>query len=478
MPADEAIHGVRAQRPRERTGPRHAAPKKPLFTKIQVPAGRAIAIASMPTALLMGLSLAPTLAQADDQPSSRNLTIDEYEDCAEALDGTDADKDTSASPSPSPSDSASDATSDGKDDSSADSSDPADPSAEPEPSASKPADSGSTSNSSASNSSGGTSSGSSDSDSEPAPSATATKEPSSADTGETAAPTPSASESGGNVLEDIGNALKDIFTPGDETSASASASPSPSVSPSATESASDTAGDTADKATDAAKDTTDTAEKSEKAIESATDSAAKAVKGAEDAQEKAAEEAEEAAESASPSASASASASPSPSASESADAENCPAATDEAGGVEKIVALPDEPWHLEASSLTLKGADYKGVVKVKTANGTVKEVLKYVISGGTDIGDLHQIVNDSQSGKTYHVQAAKGSTSTITDGDTVMYTEKISGNLFGLIPVTFSPENPPPLNIPLIHFTDAKVTQAGQFGGTLHVPGLHQFATD
>ena len=60
--------------------------------------------------------------------------------------------------------------------------------------------------------------------------------------------------------------------------------------------------------------------------------------------------------------------------------------------------LPDDPWHLDASSLLLKGADYQGVVKVKTANGTVKKVLKYVISDGTDIGDLHQTV-DRQAGR-------------------------------------------------------------------------------
>ena len=52
-----------------------------------------------------------------------------------------------------------------------------------------------------------------------------------------------------------------------------------------------------------------------------------------------------------------------------------------------------------------------------------------------------------------------------------MYTESISGNLLGLIPVTFDPEHPPPLNIPLIYFTKVKVIQAGQFGGTLHRPG-------
>ncbi len=59
-----------------------------------------------------------------------------------------------------------------------------------------------------------------------------------------------------------------------------------------------------------------------------------------------------------------------------------------------------------------------------------------------------------------------------------MYTESISGNLFGLIPVTFSPDSPPPLNIPLIYFTHVKVVQAAQFGGSLHVPGMHVYTTD
>ncbi len=153
-------------------------------------------------------------------------------------------------------------------------------------------------------------------------------------------------------------------------------------------------------------------------------------------------------------------------------------ATDDEGGVDNKVPVADDPWYLNASSLLLKGADYQGIVEVRTANGTTKKVLKYVISGGTDIGDLHQTVKDEQAGKTYHVQAAKGLTSTIRGGDTVMYTESISGNLFGLIPVTFSPDSPPPLNIPLIYFTDVKVTQAAQFGGNLHVPGMHVYTTD
>jgi hypothetical protein len=200
-------------------------------------------------------------------------------------------------------------------------------------------------------------------------------------------------------------------------------------------------------------------------VKDTTDAASKAADSATKAAEKAAE-------------AATSSASPSPSASSSADAANCDAATDDTSGVDNKVPVANDPWYLNASSLTLKGADYQGIVEVKTAGGTVKKVLKYVISGGTDIGDLHQTVKDTSQNKTYHVQAGKGTTSTIRDGATTMYTQSISGNLFGLIPITFSPDNPPPLNIPLIYFTNVKVVQAAQFGGTLHVPGMHVYTTD
>lgn len=433
MPADEVTHGTDVEESRARTGPRHAAPKKPLFTRFHMPAGKAIALAAMPTAVLMGMGFTPTLANAEDQPTSRSLTADEYKDCVAALeDGASA----SASPSASASDS------DSKDDE-----------AEATPSAT--ATSGSDSGDDSSSDSG------SDDEAEPTPSASASSSSESsneAQSGATATPSPSASESSGNVLEEIGDAIEDIFTGDESASPSASASPTPSAT--ASEGASDDSAD--DDASDAAKDTTD----------KVTDTVGDTVKDTTDTASEAAEDTTEAVEKAAEAATAS------PSPSSTTDVDDCPVATDAEGGVDNAVPLPADPWYLNASSLLLKGADYKGIVKVRTADGTVKEVLKYVISDGTDIGDLHQTVKDEQSGKTYHVQAAAGSTSTIRDGDTVMYTESISGNLLGLIPITFSPENPPPLNIPLIYFTKVTVVQAGQFGGTLHVPGLHSYQTD
>ncbi|MFJ9351292.1 hypothetical protein [Streptomyces sp. NPDC101237] len=464
MPADEVTHGIDVDASRGRTGPRHAAPKKPLFTRFHMPAGKAIASVAMPTAVIMGMGFTSTLAIADTNntsTASNSQQADDYKDCVSALD--------SASPSASASDDAKE-------------------SATPSPSASSGSKDSSSDKGEGKNEDKGKDSGtssSSDSGSDDAKTPTPTPSKSSSSSGDsgssgsdaTATPSPSASANGagGGLLGSIGDAISGILGGGaaGSSSSDSAASPTPSASASSSstdkspsadkssstdksgtakdDSASGTVKDTVTKAaktvTDTVKDTTGTA----------TKAAGEVTKGAEDA---------------------TAGATPSPSDSAGAVPDDCKVATDDVSGVDNKVAVADDPWYLSASSLLLKSADYQGVVEVKTASGKTKKVLKYVISGGTDIGDLHQTVKDKTIGKTYHVQARSGSTSTIRDGDTTMYTESISGNLFGLIPITFSPDSPPPLNIPLIYFTNVKVVQAAQFGGTLHVPGMHVYTTD
>ncbi|MFK0121009.1 hypothetical protein [Streptomyces sp. NPDC090994] len=458
MPADEVTHGADAEASRVRTGPRHAAPRKPLFTRFHVPAGKAIALAAMPTAVLMGMGFTPTLAAADgnDQTStSKSLTAEEYKACVAALTGDEDGKGgkddqdgASASATASPSVSASGA-------------DEADDDTEPSPSATDTGTGAGTGTDSGVKA--GSSSSDSGSDDETAETETET-EPSATTAESSPSPSPSATASGGGVLEGIGDALEDLFTGGKSTeeSASATATPSPSATPSASASASaGPSGDGEDEgaASDAGDEASEAVQDAGETVDEATASPTAGGTGTGTTT------------SPTPSASASAGASADP-------AVDCPIATDAEGGVDNTLPLPNRPWELEASSLTLKGASYKGIVEVRTADGSTKKVLKYVVSNGTDIGDLHQIVHDETTGKTHHVQAAEGSTSTIRDGDTVMYTESISGNLLGLIPITFDPEHPPPLDIPLIYFTNVKVVQAGQFGGTLTVPGLHQYMTD
>ncbi|WP_031100786.1 MULTISPECIES: hypothetical protein [unclassified Streptomyces] len=474
MPADEVTRGTDVDGSRARTGPRHAAPRKPLFTRFHMPAGKAIASVAMPTAVLMGMGFTSTLALADNNgspspsTSAKSLTADEYKDCVKALD--DGTKDPSASPSPSASQSTpaspspSETTGSGKTQepggtSSSDSG--SDDKDTPEPAA--------TSGSSDSGSDSGSGSGSGSSDSGSAGSGSGSDSGSeSSSGGDTTTPT----QSGGNVLDTIGDTLGDLLTGGDKDSGTSSQTPAPTPSASQSSAADTTDTSSKDTSSGGGEKSGGTSDTVKDTVKKATDTVKDTVEGTAGTVSKTAGDATKAA------GDATASATPSPSASESASADDCPVATDDEGGVDNKVPVADDPWYLNASSLLLKGANYQGIVEVKTANGTTKKVLKYVISGGTDIGDLHQTVKDKQANKTYHVQAAKGSTSTITGGDTVMYTESISGNLFGLIPVTFSPDSPPPLNIPLIYFTNVKVVQAAQFGGNLHVPGMHVYTTD
>ncbi|MCX4845152.1 hypothetical protein [Streptomyces sp. NBC_00893] len=401
-----------------RGGPRHAAPRKSLLTKLHIPAGKAFALAAMPTAVFVGMGLTPKLALADD---SSDIPF-----------------------APGPCVTRSD-----------------EPSESPSPSASKPA----------SPSPSATDSGDKGGSATPKPSTTpsaseSVKPEAKTKAAEADAPaaTPSASPTptqSRNPLDPlgVGDALRDLFDGPDKETAS----PSPSAStaspkPSATDTAEKPAKKPVEKATDSAKETAD---KTAAAIREAAGKAGKSVKELDDSVKgldaKKDEDIPDGAKERFPC--------------PTADPEALAAADLETG----VPLLPDDPWILQSSMLTLNGLDYEGIVEVKTYGGKVKKVLKFTAKS-IDIDNLHQ-TTVGPAGTTGHVEARKGSKSTIRNGTVTMYTEELKGNLFGLIPVTFSPETPPPLNVPFAFFTKVKVTQAGQFGGSLKVPGLHNYFT-
>ncbi|MFD8511639.1 hydrogenase expression protein HypF [Streptomyces antimycoticus] len=433
---------------RVRTGPRHAAPKKSVLTRLQVPAGKAIALAAMPTAVLMGMGLTPQLASANPRPEDRYKAGP----CVSQPD--EADKDDSKG--------GKDA-SDSRPDDKADKADKADKGAEDaKGSSEKGSQDGSKGSEDSSDGKAG--SGDDKATSTPSPSRSSSAPSSGAgDEEPSASPSPSESK---NPLDPLGlgDALHDILTPEEkaEESAEPSASPSPSSSeePSSSPSPSPSKSQSSDKLTDPVKDTVD---KVGKGVKDTVDGAGKTVEDAKDKADKAL---------------------PKPSSSASKDANGkeafpCPEfdadAYENAETEPTSSLLPEDPWTLKSTLLSLHGLDYKGIVEVKTQGGQVKKVLKFTASG-VDIKDLHQLVV-GPAGTTTHVQAREGSTSTIRNGTVTMYTEELKGNLLGLIPITFSPKSPPPVNIPEVFFTDVTVTQAGQFGGDLTVPGMHLFKT-
>ncbi|MFB6696817.1 MULTISPECIES: ICP22 family protein [Streptomyces] len=414
----------------ERRGPRHAAPRKSLLTKLHLPSGKkALALAAMPTAVFVGMGLTPKLALADDNgdiPFAPGPCVTRSDEPSE-----------SESPKPTPSPSATE-----KDDASG-----KDGSATPKPSASGSA---------------------SDPDKDPAADdAKPDPDKSASSSGEkpaekpSATPTPTKSK---NPLDPLGlgDALKDLFDgPDDDAKDEAEESADPSPSP--TTEAPKPSAKPEDTAKEQPKDPVEgAADKAEETADAIREAAGKAGKDVEELDEDAKgldpKKDEDIPDGAKPRF-------PCP----EADPEALAAAELEPG----IPLLPSDPWTLESTLLTLNGLDYHGIVEVKKADGSIKKVLKFTASS-IDIKDLHQLTV-GPAGTTGHVKSRPGSTSTIRDGEVTMYTEELKGNLFGLIPITFSPETPPPLNVPFAFFTKVKVKQAGQFGGTLTVPGLENY---
>ncbi|MFD8466171.1 hypothetical protein ACFV10_13800 [Streptomyces cyaneofuscatus] len=419
-----------------RKGPRHAAPKKSLLTKLHMPSGKkAFALAAMPTAVFVGMGLTPKLAMADGNPDIPFAPGP----CVTRSDEPDPSESASESPKATPTPSATSTD-------------------EPDKGEQPGRDGGATP--------------------KPTESGTATEEPAAGEKPDTAdekpaeepSPTPTPTKSK-NPLDPLGlgDALKDLFDPDKgkdkaEEKPEETASPSPSPTADSPKPADKPKAPEKDAPKSEAKDPEKDPAKEEAdgtadAIREAAEKAGKDVKELDDdvkgLDPKKDEDIPDGAKPRFPC--------PEP------DPEALAAASLEPG----IPLLPADPWILESSLLTLNGLDYKGIVEVKKADGSIKKVLKFTASS-IDIKDLHQLTV-GPAGTTGHVKSRPGSTSTIRNGTVTMYTEELKGNLFGLIPITFNPQTPPPLNVPFAFFTKVKVVQAGQFGGSLKVPGLQNY---
>lgn len=412
---------------------RHAAPRKPLLTRLHVPAGKAIAIAAMPSAVLMGMGLTPQLAMAKPKPPESPFRDGPCVTAPDKVEGKDAkDKDGSK-------DKKGDAK-DGKE--------TAEPSAKPSASPS------------------GTDE---DKTSEP------TADPKTDEPSDSATPSPSASpeeeKKDGGLLGGVGDALGGLLGGGDSSEEESTASPSPSPSASEDTASEDTASKDATSDDTKAEDSGSATDKVTKPVQDTLDGVTNHGDGGKTVNDTV-HGAVGTVDNALPGGGL-----------DGTDANGkkgypCVVENKQKGKDEQTpVTLPDDPWHLWATSLTLRGLDYKGVVNVTTQSGKTKQVLKFT-ADNADIGDLHQFVNDRATKKSYHVETAKGSTSTFRGGRLTMYTERLQANLFGLIPIVFDAEHPPPLNIPHAYFTNVKLDQAGQFGGNLHLPGLHTSIKD
>jgi uncharacterized protein DUF6114 len=105
---------------------------------------------------------------------------------------------------------------------------------------------------------------------------------------------------------------------------------------------------------------------------------------------------------------------------------------------------------LEGASLNMFGSTYDGTVDLQTAAGPLK-VLKFSMTRA--VTEPFSLTIAEGGGRRTVI-----TTDQLTIKDNVkFYTPNFQGKLFGLFPVTFTPDSPPPIMLPSLYFSDVKI---------------------
>ncbi len=134
---------------------------------------------------------------------------------------------------------------------------------------------------------------------------------------------------------------------------------------------------------------------------------------------------------------------------------------------DQVVA--EEPGRLTGSSITMVGLSYDGVVDVQTDSGTKRMMQFSMDSSVTD--DFSLLVPDE-----------KGDLLTLAnqltvEGDVKFYSDRFSGTLLG-VPLTFTPDFPPPLTLPVMTFGQPDINLALVTSDSLTADEMRQFFPD
>ncbi|MFA1548472.1 DUF6114 domain-containing protein [Actinomadura chokoriensis] len=140
-----------------------------------------------------------------------------------------------------------------------------------------------------------------------------------------------------------------------------------------------------------------------------------------------------------------------------------PACLDKGKAAAATTRVYTDSGTLRADSLTMSGLSYDGVASLHSAAGTVK-ALKFSMSKAV-LKNVNQ--TSGHGGATARIRTP---TLTLT-GDVVMYTTKMSSKLLG-IPLTFTPEQPPPLTLPYMVMTDVVSEQPAVTADGAQLTGL------
>ncbi|TDD96356.1 hypothetical protein [Actinomadura rubrisoli] len=108
-----------------------------------------------------------------------------------------------------------------------------------------------------------------------------------------------------------------------------------------------------------------------------------------------------------------------------------------------------EPLSLQAGTLAMSGLRFDGVVTLPTPRGSA-DLLQFSM----DQAELNQ-VKAQVSGR--HGRWTLDAASLSLHGGVVLRTARFSARLAGLLPLTFTPANPPPLVLPSMSFDHVEV---------------------
>ncbi|MEU4620710.1 DUF6114 domain-containing protein [Actinoplanes sp. NPDC023801] len=112
-----------------------------------------------------------------------------------------------------------------------------------------------------------------------------------------------------------------------------------------------------------------------------------------------------------------------------------------------------KPGVVKAASVTMYNPSYDGVAEVPTGNGPIRS-LKFTMD--KVVNKPFALTIDEPGNATTVIESGE----LILDGNVEFYSPTFKGKLFGLIPVTFTPEQPPPLTLPVLWFTDVTLDLA------------------
>jgi hypothetical protein len=136
----------------------------------------------------------------------------------------------------------------------------------------------------------------------------------------------------------------------------------------------------------------------------------------------------------------------------------------------RVAAEPGQPpvaqqtSQMLADRLTQSGLSFDGVTELPTRGGTLR-ALKFSLR--------RSVATNFQLRVPVGARIKVLSTPELTvEGDVSFYATRFSGKLFGLLPLTFTPDSPPPLVLPEMLFTDVDIQLAFVHANRLLSPDL------